>query len=341
VARPLRAGHGREPGHLSAPPADSPRRVLLVFIDGVGLGSSDPLINPLAGAELPTFRALLDGAGLLRESVEAAPLHTPIASLQALDATLETPGRPQSGTGQTSLLTGFNAARAIGRHFGPWVPTTLRDLLSRENLFLRHREAGRSVAFANAYPRAHLVEGGRGRRRPGAFPLAAEAAGVLTRTEQDVHTQTGLVSSITTESWRRYVDPGAPEPSATEAGRQLARIARDHELTVFAHYDTDYVGHARDLASGVETIEKVDRFVGGVLDLLPGDALLLVTSDHGNLEDTSTGHTRAAVPLLAIGPARHAIDRARSVTDVAPLIWDILENRPARVRGRPPPDGTT
>jgi 2,3-bisphosphoglycerate-independent phosphoglycerate mutase len=341
VARSPRPGIRREPDRLSTSSPEFPGRVLLVFLDGVGLGAPDPDINPVAAAHLPTFRTLLAGEGLLRGIVDTAPLHAPAASLQALDANLGTDGRPQSGTGQTSLLTGFNAATAIGRHFGPWVPTAVRELLRRENLLRRHREAGRSVAFANAYPRAHMAEGGRGRRRPGAFPLAADAAGVLTRTEEDVRAGTGIVSSITTESWRRYVDPAAPVPSAAEAGRQLASIARDHDLTVFAHYDTDYVGHAGDLALGIEAIERVDQFIAGVLEALPEDALLLLTSDHGNLEDVTTGHTRAPVPLLAVGPARDAIDRARSITDVAPLIWDILESRPARGPEQPPPAGTT
>jgi len=299
--------------------------VLLVFLDGVGLGDADPTVNPLAGDRLPVLRDLLGGAGLLLESVAAGPLHASSASLAALDATLGVEGRPQSGTGQTALLTGLNAPNRLGRHFGPWVPTPLRDLLRSESLFARAGAAEVSVGFANAYPRGHMVGTGRGVRRPGAFPLAAHAAGLLDRDESDLRRGAALVSSITTEAWRRYVDPGAPHVDAAAAGRTLASISSGYDLTVFAHYDTDHAGHSNDLARGVEAAERVDSFLGGLLDRLPEDTLLLATSDHGNLEDVRTGHTRAPVPLLASGPgSRSAAEYARAITDVAALIREFL-----------------
>jgi 2,3-bisphosphoglycerate-independent phosphoglycerate mutase len=309
--------------------------VLLVFLDGVGLGDADPAINPLAGDRLPVLRELLGGAGLLLESVAAGPLHASSASLAALDATLGVEGRPQSGTGQTALLTGLNAPARLGRHFGPWVPTSLRDLLRSESLFA-HAGGGAGevdVGFANAYPRGHMESGGRGVRRPGAFPLAAHAAGLLDRDEADLRRGAALASSITTEAWRRYVDPGAPDVPAAGAGRALASLSSAYDLTIFAHYDTDHAGHSNDLGRGVDAAVRVDSFLGGLLERLPGDTLLLATSDHGNLEDVRTGHTRAPVPLLAVGPgSRDVADHARAITDVAALIREVLGRTPRRGR---------
>ncbi|MEX2584130.1 MAG: alkaline phosphatase family protein [Gemmatimonadota bacterium] len=243
-----------------------------------------------------------------------------------IDATLGVPGHPQSGTGQTALLTGLNAPELFGRHFGPWVPTPLRAALADENLFARALRSGRSVAFANAYPAGFMEPGGRGVRRPGAFPFAARSAGVLTRDEADLRAGTALVSSITTEGWRRHVDPALPDVALPAAGRSLAAIARRNELTVFAHYDTDYMGHRGDLGECVTAIERVDDFLGGLLEALSTDILLVLTSDHGNLEDVTTGHTRNAVPLIASGPGAGAlISRACTVTDVSPLILKVLE----------------
>jgi 2,3-bisphosphoglycerate-independent phosphoglycerate mutase len=249
----------------------------------------------------------------------------PAGRLTAIDPRLDTEGRPQSGTGQTALLTGVNAAARIGRHFGPWAPTDLRPLLRQESLFAKAKRLGESVAFANAYPSGHMSPGGRGVRRPGPFPLAADAADLLTRAESEVRNHAALVSSITTDGWRQYVDPLAPRIEAPRAGRLLAAIARDHRLTVFAHYDTDLAGHKRDMPLGKAAIERVDEFLGGILTDLPADFLLLMTSDHGNLEDATTGHTRNDVPLLAVGAGSAlATDRIRSIQDVTPVILDLL-----------------
>src|SRR5690606_11270562 len=108
----------------------------------------------------------------------------PPAIIRPIDASMGVEGRPQSGTGQTALLTGANAVALLGRHFGPWVPTPLRELLATETLFRRAAALGASVAFANSYPSGHMEPGGRGARRPGAFPFAARAAGVLVRDER-------------------------------------------------------------------------------------------------------------------------------------------------------------
>src|SRR5687768_17734503 len=103
------------------------------------------------------------------------------------------PGVPQSGTGQFTLLTGRNGAHAFGRHYGPYVPTALRQELRETNVMTIARRAGRSVAFANAYPEelfggspAEADAAAVGPLRAGP-PLAALGAGVLTRHTKELH----------------------------------------------------------------------------------------------------------------------------------------------------------
>ncbi len=108
-----------------------PERAILVFLDGVGIGADDPAYNPFAAAQLPRLEALLGGRKLVGESFDAdGRIVAERAVLAAADATLGVEGLPQSGTGQTTLLTGRNGAAEYGRHFGPWVPTPLRPLLA-------------------------------------------------------------------------------------------------------------------------------------------------------------------------------------------------------------------
>jgi hypothetical protein len=306
--------------------SDRPQRALLVFLDGVGVGEADAARNPFALARLPELRRLLGGRLPVAGDLDAdGRIVADRAVLVAADATLGIDGTPQSGTGQTSLLTGRNAAREFGRHFGPWVPTGLRELLAAENLLSRALAAGLAPAFANAYPLADGQADRRIFRRPAAPPLAAQAAGVLTRGLPELIEGRAVASSITNEHWRGRLGPELDDVTAAEAGRRLARITAEGGMTLFAHYDTDYVGHRGDIDAAAAALERVDAFLGALADALPSDALLVVASDHGNVEDVTGGHTRNPVPVIAIGAGRETVaGRVRTLADVAPAMLAAL-----------------
>ena len=119
----------------------SPKRVLFIFLDGVGIGPEDPDRNPFLVANLPTLRKICGGAiPSLDDAGRCVINPSPTAVVVGLDAVLGvSEGIPQSGTGQAALLTGENAPAAFGRHFGPWVPSRLRDMVAESNLFRRAR----------------------------------------------------------------------------------------------------------------------------------------------------------------------------------------------------------
>jgi len=271
-------------------------RLLFVFVDGVGIGPDDENVNPFLRAELPTLRAALGTIPVLgRTSVEG-----PLARAYGVDALLDTPGTPQSGTGQTSLLTGRNAATEFGRHFGPWVPVALRPLLEEQNLLVRAQAGGARVTFANAYPEGFLE---RYPRRIAAPPLAADSAGLMVRHLDDLMAGRAVASEILNTGWRRRLGHTAlPEIGNEEAGANLAAIANTHDLTFFAHYSTDTAGHRGGMSGSLAALERLDGFLKGVLDGLDDDITLFVTSDHGNVEDVSGGHTRNPALALEAGP---------------------------------------
>ena len=68
-------------------------------------------------------------------------------------------------------------------------------------------------------------------------------------------------------------------------------------------FDSLY-GHRRDVQGYGRELEMFDYQLGGLLELLTRDDLLLITADHGN-DPTwkGTDHTRELVPLLAYSPA--------------------------------------
>jgi 2,3-bisphosphoglycerate-independent phosphoglycerate mutase len=299
------------------------KRVLLLFIDGIGLGDDDPAVNPFAAAALPTLRFLLDNHLVTATN---APYHGAAASLIPLDATLGVPGLPQSGTGQTALFTGQNAAAIFGRHFGPWVPTALRDMLAKQNVLTRTAQRGGSVAFANAYPEEVFTSKAHGRDplRAGP-PIAALGAGVLNRHTPELMRGDALASEITNEGWRRHLKrTELPVITAVQAGHNLARIANQYDLTLFAHYSTDHVGHTRDMPASVTALERVDELLRGLLESAGDELTIALASDHGNLEDIRAGHTVNPAVGIFIGPRRRELaDQVHSLIDVAPRILEL------------------
>ena len=59
---------------------------------------------------------------------------------------------------------------------------------------------------------------------------------------------------------------------------------------------------------------------------------VILTSDHGNIEDLSTrNHTLNAVPTIAWGPARERVaQQVHSLADITPAILDVLESESRR-----------
>jgi len=300
-------------------------RVLLFFVDGVGIGPADDRVNPFLRARLPVLSELLGWIPTL-EGLSDPDAQRPASDdvrLLPLDATLGVDGLPQSGTGQISLLTGRNAARMFGRHFGPWPPVRLRPLLARENLLVQAQEAGSRVTFANAYPRGYPEK--RAGRLVAAPPLAAQAAGLLTRHQQALAAGEAVASEIVNDGWRRMLGPHRiPEVTPWDAGITLARLAGEADCTLFAHYSTDLAGHRGGMAGAVEALERLDRFLGGVLAALPADILFLLVSDHGNVEDVRGGHTRNPALGLAVGPLRAPLPTHPDLTHITPLVLEIL-----------------
>ena len=86
-------------------------------------------------------------------------------------------------------------------------------------------------------------------------------------------------------------------------------------------------GHRRDPELTTTSLERIDGLLGGVVATLdPARDLLLVTSDHGNLEDaTSSEHTLNPAPGLVWGAgAFDMAARLASLADVTPAALDWL-----------------
>jgi hypothetical protein len=310
----------------SAPPSlPSPAHVTFVFLDGVGLGAANA-DNPFASLDLPAFEQL---AGGQRWTAAASPLEDPEHVFRPIDATLGVEGLPQSGTGQATLFTGINCSARAGRHFGPFPHSTSKPVIAASNLFLRLQAAGRTGAFANAYP-DRFFRFAEDRGRWTVTTLCCVEAGVRLRREADLRAGDALAADLTAAAWPEHLGIDVPVISAADAGRRLAALSRQADLTLFEYYLTDKAGHSRDPERAAAVLHALDAFFGGLLDALGPEDLLVVTSDHGNLEDLGTkSHTRHPVPFVAVGAGASRLSGVESLVDVSPALVDLLP--PARV----------
>ncbi len=299
-----------------------PPRVLMVFVDGLGLGSSDPAINPLRSGVAPFLCRYLWRHG------------------QPMAADMGMPGLPQSATGQTALLTGWNAARAIGRHVEGFPGPVLRALIRERNLFSELLTRGYRATFANAY----YLEAPSPLARRGVQSVTTVAAlhafgGV--RDEGVMEKGRAVYHDLTRQGLRARGYRG-PLRTPEEAAEDLVAIGADYDFTLFEFFETDRAGHSGRWQEAQAVLGRLDRFWARLVARWRGGRRLLVlVSDHGNIEDMSTrGHTvnpavfaasgygagglRARVErieevtpaLLALFPARSAQDRALNMLNV-------------------------
>jgi len=298
-------------------------RCLFIFLDGVGLGEDDPQKNPLARARMPYLESLLDGKKLLASS---APFDGERASLRALDAALGVDGLPQSATGQAVLLTGINVPAALGYHYGPKPNPQTAAFLDGQNIFSILTQTGKRAALLNAYPRGYFEGIESGKRLYSAIPLALTNAGLKLFTQEDYYAANALSADFTGAGWREFLGVSdSPLFTPQQAGAELARLAKRYDFSFFEYWASDYAGHKQDMNWALNQLENLDGVLSGLMQNWRGeDGLILLTSDHGNMEDLSTRrHTSAPVPLLMLGAAsarQTFLENIKDLTGVAPAI---------------------
>jgi 2,3-bisphosphoglycerate-independent phosphoglycerate mutase len=289
--------------------------VLLIFVDGLGVGTRGPH-NPLhllgeAAAPLAVFED------------EEPPL--PFGGLLArTDPRLGVEGRPQSASGQTTILTGVNIPQRLGHHKQGFPNERMREVLREHSLFLKLKRLGHGPdLFANAYHPQFFV------KRPrwvAATTVAVEAAGLPFRTFEDLKEGRALFHDFTNRAPAALVED-VPRRTPEEAAAVLAGLAAAHRFTLYEHFIADRAGHDRDERAALRILEELARFVRTVLSLADlSRTTVMLTSDHGNVEDLSTrNHTLNPVPTLAWGRARAAVARrVRTLEDITPTILEIL-----------------
>jgi len=300
--------------------------VILIFLDGIGLGDDDPAINPFAVMETPTLHSLSNGQRWLRntprlESERA--IFLPTDTVLGIEAR-----RPQSGSGQATILTGRNIPQEIGEHWGPKPNEPTRKILDYDNIFIRLKNAGRDAALVTPYPPGLHQAIARGKRLPSSIQYSVLAAGFPLYTEREYYEGNAVSPDWTGEGWTQNLGyPDAPTYTPYEAGTLLASLGKQHDFTMFSTWITDEIGHRGPFEAGVEFMQKTDAVLRGLLDhWSDDDGLVVITSDHGNMEvQGDRKHTKNLIPTIAIGGGRHTFAEGfRSLQDITPGILRVL-----------------
>ena len=288
--------------------------VLLFFIDGLGIGTR--------GSHNP-FEDLEDVAPLAVFQSESTLLPFD-GVLAATDACMGVTGRPQSASGQTTILTGINAPAAIGYHKQGFPNRALLDIIREHSIFVQLKKAGiHPITFANTYTQAFFDN------RPrwvSATTAAVEAAGLSFNTVPDLIAGRAVYQDFTNAM---LIERGETVKSRTpeEAGEVLANIVAQNKFTLYEYFITDKIGHAQDREAANRVLPMLARFIRTLLAKLDLErSTVMLTSDHGNIEDLSVrNHTLNRVPTIVWGKNRERIAaRIRSLSDITPTIVGLL-----------------
>ena len=288
--------------------------VLLFFIDGLGIGTRgphNPLDNLPNAAPLAVFQneppeSFLDGI------------------VVSTDPRLGVDGRPQSASGQTTILTGINAPAAVGYHKQGFPNKALLEIIGEHSIFRRLTDAGvKPITFANAYTSRFFDE------RPrwvSATTAAVEAAGLKFRTVEDVRNGAAVFMDYTN---RILIERGedVSERSEQDAAIVLSRIVAENRFTLYEYFITDKVGHAQDMPLARSVLTSLALFIRELLTRVNLErTTVILTSDHGNIEDLSLrNHTLHAVPTIIWGAQRAPLAaRIQTLADITPAIVALL-----------------
>lgn len=311
-------------------------KLIFIFLDGVGIGMAAKT-NPFfaAGADYLCFY----------ENGLSLPDGTPI---KAIDALLGVDGMPMSATGQTSLFTGVNAPRVYNQHKDSYPDRSMREIIKENNIFSRLKRDHLKVQFLNVYPEsAHLftpehvriLDNGEFQFSAAFRPHARNSLSVTTCMllssfmipfgEKDILKERALYHDYSNLS---LIERGLKLPvfSPEKAAEIIFKTSRDYDLILYEFFQTDLYGHGFEIDPCIELIRNLNRLVKQLVALLDKEKdTLLITSDHGNLEDILTPlHTLNPVPLLTWGHKSHELrENIKNLCDVTPVVVNFFNDR--------------
>lgn len=295
---------------------NSVKRILLIFVDGLGVGKRDSQINPMAKV-LGPYLSVFEGEDGYDSGVS-----------KPLDALLDVEGIPQSATGQTALLTGINASKVLGYHLFGFPNPKLQEIIKSHSIIKKVRDAGLKPAFINAF-RPRFFEMGDSVWEKGRLSVTTwvnHAADLSFFSLEDVKLEKCIYQDFTNGE---LIEQGFDLPlfSPEKAGEILAKEHLNYDFTLFEYFRTDAAGHSKNMDRATEEIRRLEAFLGEMLkNTNLEETLVILSSDHGNIEDLSVrGHTKNKAMTLLFGVgADRAAQGMESILDMTATVTTLL-----------------
>lgn len=304
-------------------------RLIFIFLDGVGNGKPEPG-NPFYQAKAPYLP--------FYDQNSAWPDQTPIKSIDPL---LGIPGLPQSATGQTTLYTGKAVPVLLNRHQGTTPTKFMRKIIREQNIISLLKKNRITVSFINAYPvfaryfnsgHVQIEEDGRlvfssefpemFKRRISVTSCMIISSQLNPFDEHDILAGRSIYQDYSNRELNRR-GLSLPEFPPEKAAEIIFKQSRQHDFILYEYFQTDIYAHRKSISECTELIKKMDRLIERLVNLLDQRSdTLLITSDHGNLEDcVIRSHSRNPVPLIVWGKGSQRLrDSISTIADVTPAI---------------------
>ncbi|MFN3301592.1 MAG: 2,3-bisphosphoglycerate-independent phosphoglycerate mutase, partial [Patescibacteria group bacterium] len=137
-----------------------------------------------------------------------------------------------------------------------------------------------------------------------------------------------------------------PEMSAEEVTKLVIEKFKNERPAFIAvnFANPDILGHTGEIKATVKAIEFVDKCLNKIIkEVLPLEATIIVTADHGNAEkmieletgEIFTGHTTNPVPFILVSKKKKLKLQEGILGDVAPTILQIMEiEKPKEMTGQ-------
>jgi 2,3-bisphosphoglycerate-independent phosphoglycerate mutase len=137
-----------------------------------------------------------------------------------------------------------------------------------------------------------------------------------------------------------------PEMQADKVTEAVVQGVKDkYDLIIVNYANADMIGHTGNLEAGIKAVECLDKNIGRLIGLAEyGECILIITSDHGNVEEMvnlltgeiKTEHTANPVPLYLVGKEFRKPAQSPSgieaggepqgiLCDIAPTILDLMK----------------
>lgn len=295
-------------------------RILYFFIDGIGFGKENFQINPFTRFA----KNYLSPLGFENAKTPLNWRYKPI------DAHLGMEGLPQSATGQTSLWTGINGSHIMGHHKTGFPGPTLIKILNEHSIVKRFCEQGLKASLINAYSDHYLKRIQTQPRFKSCSTHLQLASGQKLKTLQDLENNDAIYMDITHEIMHRLVPDlksRFPIISPEKKGADIVKILKNYQLIIYEFFLSDKAGHKFDWEMAFWVIKTLESFIHGICQNMSySEDLLIITSDHGNMEDMSTrSHTHNQVPLFLYGAkSDQVMECVDSISDIPETIYKLF-----------------